>query len=379
MKRQICTRCVSDTTMSDIVFDEKGVCNFCELQKELEKKYPLGSEGEKKIQLLIQELKERGRKRKYDCVVGISGGVDSTYCAYLAKKWGLRVLAVHLDNGWNSDEAEHNIRTLTEKLSLDLKVVKVNKEEFKKLQIAFLKASVSEIEIPTDVGIYSTLYKIAAEENIPSIINGHSLRQEGTQPLSWTYMDGEYIDSVYEKFTGEKLKYYNNVKISNMINYMFIKRIKEYRPLEFMDYDKQKAGKVLAKETNWKDYGGHHFESTYTRFVASYILPTKFEIDKRKVSLSAKIRSGKITRDKALEILSEEYYPQEKIEKDKKVILSQLGLSFKEFDDIMNSPKKTHKDYKTYITTIKKLKFFIKIAVKLKLIPSVFYEKYANR
>jgi hypothetical protein len=153
---------------------------------------------------------------------------------------------------------------------------------------------------------------------------------------------------------------------------MFIKRIKEYRPLEFMDYDKQKAGEILAKETNWRDYGGHHFESIYTRFVASYILPTKFDIDKRKVSLSAKIRSGKITRVKALEILAEEFYPKEKILKDKKVVLSQLGLSYKEFDDIMSLPNKSYKDYKTYSSTIRKFKFFVKIAVKLKLIPSVF-------
>ena len=378
MINKICTRCVSDTTMSDITFDEKGICNFCNLQEELEKKYPLGAEGEKNIQQIIKEMKKRGRNKKYDCIVGVSGGVDSTYCALLAKKWGLRVLAVHLDNGWNSSEAEHNIKTLTDKLGIDLKVVKVNKEEFRKLQISFLKASVSEIEIPTDVGIYSTLYKIAAQENIPSIINGHSIRQEGTQPLSWTYMDGKYIDSVYEKFVGKKLKYFNNLKISNMIKYMFVKRIKEYRPLEFLDYDKQEAGKILAKETDWKDYGGHHFESIFTRFVASYIMPTKFDIDKRKVSLSAKIRSGKLKRDDALKILDEEYYPKEKVEKDKKYVLNKLGLSNKDFNEIMALPIKTHRDYKTYLTTIKKFRFFIKIACKLKLIPIVFYEKYAK-
>ncbi|MCD4819022.1 MAG: N-acetyl sugar amidotransferase [Candidatus Cloacimonetes bacterium] len=377
-KNEICAKCVSDTTMSDIVFNEKGVCNFCVLQEDLEKKYPLGAEGEKNIQLIIQEIKKRGYKKKYDCIVGVSGGVDSTYCVLLAKKWGLRILAVHLDNGWNSLEAEHNIKTLVEKLGIDLKVVKVNKEEFKKLQIAFLKASVSEIEIPTDVGIYSTLYKVAAQEDIPSIINGHSIRQEGTQPLSWTYMDGKYIDSVYEKFTGEKLKYFNNLKISNMIYYMLVKRIKEYRPLEFLDYDKQEAGKILEKETDWKDYGGHHFESIYTRFVASYIMPTKFDIDKRKVSLSAKVRSGKLKRDEALAVLNGEYYPVEKIKKDQDFVLTRLGLSNKEFDEIMGSPIKTHKDYKTYLTTIKKFKFFIKIACKLKLLPIVFYEKYAK-
>ena len=378
MKNRICARCVSDITMKEIKFDENGVCNFCKLQENLEKKYPLGAEGEQNILRIINEIKNRGRNKKYECIVGISGGVDSTYCAFLAKKWDLRVLAVHLDNGWNSLEAEHNIKTLVEKLGIDLKVVNVEEEEFNKLQISFLKASVPEIEIPTDIGIYATLYKIAAEENILYIINGHSIRQEGTQPLSWTYMDGKYVDSVYTKFTNNRLKYFNNLKIANMMYYLFFKRIKEYRPLEFLDYNKKKAGKVLAEEIDWQDYGGHHFESIYTRFVASYILPTKFNIDKRKVSLSAKVRSGKLSRKDALIILNEEYYPEEKIKRDKEYVLSKLGLSKKEFGEIMASPIKTHNDYKTYLKTIKRFRFFIKIACKLKLLPSVFYEKYAK-
>jgi len=149
-------------------------------------------------------------------------------------------------------------------LRFDLRIEKVNWGKFKNLQIAFLKASVSDIDIPTDVGIYATLYKVAAEENIPSIINGHSFRQEGTQPLSWTYMDGKYISSVYKKFTGKKLMYFNNMKIKDVFYYSFFKSIKEFRPLEYIDYNKKIAGDILAKELNWKDYSGHYFESVYT-------------------------------------------------------------------------------------------------------------------
>lgn len=379
MSKRICNRCVSDTTMPDIKFDENGVCDFCQLHDKFEKKYPLGKVGDEAIKKIVSEIKRKGKKKKYDCVVGISGGTDSTYCLYLAKKWGLRPLAVHLNNGWNSEIAENNIKNIVNKLKVDLKTIRVNWEEFKDLQIAFLKASIPDIEIPTDIGIYKTLFNVAAKGYIPSVINGHSFRTEGTSPKGWTYMDGKYIESVYKKFGKfKKLKHFANLKILNLFYYVFIKRIKEYRPLEYTDYDKEEAGKILEKEVGWKYYGGHHFESIYTRFVASYILPTKFNIDKRKVSLSAQVRTGKITRDKALEIINDEYYPEEKIKEDKEFVLNKLGISNEEFDGIMNLPVETHHDYKTYLTTIKKFRFFIKIACKLKLLPEILYEKYAK-
>jgi len=168
MTNQTCTKCILDTTISDIKFDESGVCNFCELHKTLEKKYPI---DETVLQQIIAEIKKRGKNKKYDCVIGVSGGVDSTYLIYMAKRWGLRPLAVHLNNGWNSDIAEDNLQQIVKELDVELRVEKVNWNEFRELQIAFLKASVSDIEIPTDVGIYATLFKVAAEENIPSIVN----------------------------------------------------------------------------------------------------------------------------------------------------------------------------------------------------------------
>lgn len=375
MTEQPCTKCILDTTISDIKFDENGVCNFCELHKTLEKKYPI---DETVLQQIIAEIKNRGKNKKYDCVIGVSGGVDSTYLIYMAKRWGLRPLAVHLDNGWNSGIAEDNLRQIVKELNVELRVEKVNWDEFRELQIAFLKASVSDIEIPTDVGIYATLFKVAAEENIPSILNGHSFRTEGTQPLNWTYMEGKYVDSVYKQFSGRWLKYFNNMKIKNLIYYILIRRIKEYRPLEYIIYDKKEAARVINKEINWKDYGGHHFESIYTRFMASYILPTKFNIDKRKVTLSAQVRSGLLNREEALDIIKKEYYPKDKIESDRDYILEKLKISNEQFNDIMNLPIKNHLDYPTYHSTIKKLKLFIKLACILKLLPDVVYEKYAK-
>lgn len=377
--RSICSRCVLDSTIPSIIYDEKGECNFCKIHDKLEKKYPLGDEGQNKITEIIDEIKSKGKNKKYDCIVGVSGGVDSTNCLYLAKKWGLRPLAVHLDNGWNSEIAITNIKKTVKKLGVDLKVVTVDWEEFKDLQVAFLKASVPDVEIPTDIGIYATLYKVASDKDIPSIINGHSIRTEGTQPLGWTYMDGKYIESIYRKFgRNRKLKSFPNLKISNLIYYICFKRIKEYRPLEYIDYDKKEAGKILGNELGWKYYGGHHYESIYTRFVASYILMKKFNIDKRKVSFSAEIHSGKINRKEALEKLHKQPYPDDKIKEDKDYVLKRLDLSTKEFERLMSLPPKSFLDYPTYHSTIKKLRFFIKIACSLKLLPEVMYEKYTK-
>lgn len=375
MTCQICTKCILDTSITDIRFDENGVCNYCELHKTLEKKYPI---NKTLLLQIIDRIKKRGKNKRYDCVIGVSGGVDSTFLLYMGKKWGLRPLAVHLNNGWNSDIAENNLQQIVNELDVDLRIEKVNWIEFRDLQIAFLRASVSEIEIPTDVGIYATLYKVAADEDIPSIINGHSFRTEGTQPLSWTYMEGRYVESVYRHFTRNNLKHFSNLKMKNLMYYILIKRIKEYRPLEYLYYDKKKAAEIIKKEISWQDYGGHHFESIYTRFVASYILPTKFNIDKRKVSLSAQIRSGLLSRKDAMRVIEKDYYPKDKIENDKNYILTKLNISKEQFNEIMNLPLKNHLDYHTYHSKIRRFRLFIKIACILKFLPDVVFEKYAK-
>lgn len=376
---RICSRCILGTTVPDIKFDEKGVCNYCKIHDKFEEKYPLNENGKEKLRELINKIKLKGKNKKYDCVVGISGGTDSTYCLYLIKKMGLRPLAVHLDNGWDSQIAVDNMKKAVEKLGVDLKTIKVDWEEFRDLQIAFLKASVPDAEIPTDIAIYSILYRVAAELGVHFVLNGHSFRTEGTAPISWTYMDGKYLESVHKRFgRNKKLKSFPSLKISHLFYYVFIKGIKEYRPLEYIDYDKVEAGKILHKELGWKYYGGHHYESIYTRFVVSHILMEKFNIDKRKVSLSAHIRSGKMTKKKALEILTEKPYPDEKINEDKLYILEKLGLTKEEFDKIMSFPIQSFIDYPSYYKLIRKLRFFIKIACKLKLVPEILYEKYAK-
>lgn len=373
----VCSRCILDTTVNDIWFDESGMCKYCHIHDKMEKSYPLGPELDKELQVIVEKIKRDGKNKKYDCIVGVSGGRDSSYTLLTAVKLGLSPLAVTFDNGWGTEIANNNIKKAVKKLNVDLHTVIADWEEMKDLQIAFLKASVCDADAPSDIAIYTVLYKTAAKEGIRYIFNGHSFRTEGTSPISWTYMDSKYVKSVHKKF-GEikKLKTFPLISMARLIYYIFFKKIKEVRLLEFIDYRKDAVSKILEKELEWHDYGGHHHENNFTKFFQSYYLPKKFNIDKRKTELSALIRSGQITRQEALnEIQSHPYhYENELIQ----YVIKKLGLCEKEFKEIFSLPIKTHYDYLTYLPLIKILKYPIKIAGKLRLIPHILYLKYAK-
>jgi len=223
---RICSRCLLDTTVADIWFDDQGICKYCGIHDEMEKQYPSGEEGEKRLKEIIEKIKADGEGKEYDCVLGVSGGRDSTYTLYRAVKLGLRPLAVHFDNGWNSDIGLTNIKNAITKLNVDFHTVVADWEEFKDLQIAFLKASVPDAEVPTDFAIYSVLWKTAAEEGVKYVIEGHSFRTEGTSPISWTYMDGRYIRSIHKKFGKKKVTSFPIMGLSEFLYYTFIKNIK---------------------------------------------------------------------------------------------------------------------------------------------------------
>jgi len=376
-EQKICSKCILDSTVPNIRFDEGGVCNYCKIHEMLEKQYPLNEIGQRKFKQLIEKIRIDGKGKEYDCVVGVSGGLDSSYTLYLTKKLGLRPLAIHLDNNWDSEIAINNIKKLCKKLNVDLRIIKVDWEEFKDLQLAFLKASTPDVEIPTDIAIQATLYKVAAEEGIRYVIDGHSFRTEGVAPLMWMYADGRYIKSVYKRFgKNKKLQNYPNLTISKLLYYVFVKKIRYISLLEYIDYRKEEARKILKEEIGWEDYGGKHYESVYTRFVQSYLLPKKFNIDKRKAYFSALIRSGQMTRDEALEKIKEPPISKEQAEKDKKYVLEKLGLTEEEFEEIMRLLPKTFLDYPTYYPIIRALKRPIKLACKLGLLPYTFYAKY---
>lgn len=373
---RICSRCILDTTIPGIRFDEKGECNFCRMHDVLDKKYPLTEEGQKKFEQIIEGVKKDGVGKEYDCVVGISGGRDSSYTLYIAKKMGLRPIAVHFDNGWNTEISVSNIKNSTAILDVDLHTHVADWEEFKDLQIAFLKASISDVEVPTDFAIISVLYEIANKYGIKNILIGHSFRTEGIAPLEWTYIDAKYIRSIYRLFGKNKtIRSFPLMSMSQLIFYTLVKRINFIHVPEFIEYEHEKVNKVLTEELKWQYYGGHHHESTYTEFIQSYLLPKKFNIDKRKLEFSALIRSGQMKREDALEEMKKPYPYREEIIP---YVRNKLGLSLEEFDKIIATPPKSFRDYPSYYPVIRMAKYPIYIACKLDLLPQVFYEKYIN-
>lgn len=373
----ICKRCILDETIKDIWFDTGGICKYCHIHDEMEKEHPLDNDGNKELENIIKKIKKDGKYKDYDCIAGVSGGRDSTYTLYKAVQMGLRPLAVHFDNGWNSDISVTNIKNACEKLNVELHTVVADWEEFKDLQIAFLKSGTPDADIPADYAIYSVLFDTAHKEGTKYILNGHSFRTEGTSPISWTYMDGRYIKSVHRQFGKiKRIKSFPVMTMSKLLYYVFFKRIKEVRLMEHINYVKKDVDSTLEKELDWKYYGGHHHENNFTKFFQSFYLPKRFGIDKRKTELSAMIRSGQIKRSEALQIVRENPYLYEK--ETVEYVINKLGLTQKEFDDILNAPIKSHDDYPTYLPFIRLFKYPIKIAVSLHLLPQILYLKYAK-
>lgn len=365
-QKQICSRCILDSDIPGIAFDEHGICNYCKIHDEMDRQHPLNRQGKKELKKIIKEIKIKGKGKKYDCLIGVSGGTDSTYCLYLAKKLGLRPLAVHMDNGWDSELAVSNIEQACRKLAIDLETKVLDWEAFKKIQLAFIKASVPEIETPTDLAIRPVLCKIAAEEGISYIINGQNFRTEGKIPLTWAYSDNRYISYVCRKF-GENidLKSYPRFTFKDFLYYGFIKKVKTIRILQYIDYRKDKVKNLLARQLDWRDYGGKHSESIFTRFLQCYILPQKFHIDKRKIHLSAEVRSGHLSRRLALARLKKPPITPEQAQNDQKYIIKKLNLTQEKFEKIMHDPPKTFLDYPSYFPLMYFFRSLIRIIYRV--------------
>lgn len=362
----ICKKCVLDETVPDIEFNEGGVCNYCELHAKLSEAFPNDERGKKALEKIFEKLKKQGEGQKYDCIVGISGGVDSTYLIHLVKSYGLRPLAVHVDNGWNSEISISNVKNSIKKLNVDLVTYVIDWNEMKDVLRSFMKASYAWADGPTDIALVSVLYRVAKENGVKNILVGNNFRTEGRQPTEWTHIDARTINSIHKKFGNlKKLKSFPNLTILDLFKYEFLYGIKIVKPLYYIDYDKEEAKKLVTKEYGWKDYGGHHHESIFSRFIIGYWLPQKFDIDKRKITFSAQIRSGFRDRKQALEELKELPYDKNKMEEDRAYVIKKLGLSGKEFNEIMKSPNTTYKDYPSYMGIYdfvgKYLKFIYKI------------------
>lgn len=351
----ICKRCVMDTSDPDIIFDEQGICNHCHTYDHaIQNCVFSGETGKKILDSFVKKVKKEGQGKEYDCVIGVSGGVDSCYVAYLVHELGLRPLAVHLDNGWDSELAVKNIELLLDKLSIELYTYVLDWEEFRDLQLAFLRASTPDSEIPSDHAIVSLLYMKATELNINNIIVGYNTRTESHLPSAWSHghFDWRYISSVNKIHGTRPLKNFPHMTFLQRTYYA--RKFKWFSILNYVDYSKNEAMKFLEDEFGWRYYGGKHYESIYTRFYQGHILPHKFGYDKRRTHLSSLICSGEITRAEALEELKKDPYPAALMREDKEYVAKKFELTEQEFDDIMTLPRRAFYDYPSYEKMINK-------------------------
>jgi N-acetyl sugar amidotransferase len=346
---QICTRCVMDTSDEDIVFDAQGLCNHCkDFEVLLQQPRFDKAESEQKLKDLIASVKSKGQGKKYDCLVGISGGVDSCYTAYLCKKWGLKPLLLHMDNGWNSDISVQNVKNMVDKLQLDYVSYVLDWKEFREIQLAFLKSSIVDLEMPTDLAIPASLYETASKHGIKYLISGGNYSGEGILPLTWGYhvlKDGHLHRHIVHKYSTVKNKKVPYVGLYSEFYYKMVKGIKTLYPLNYVDYNKDEAREFLKKEFDWRDYGGKHHESKITAFWQSYAMPTKFNMDYRRATLSSQIVSGQVKRAEALHVLENAPYDVLKIEEDKNYIAKKFNISRNELEQLLSEKPTTYKDF----------------------------------
>ena len=370
---QVCTRCVMDTEVDkNIEFDASGICHHCcRYDSLIDTRVIKGEAGQKALSNLVNQIKNAGKGKEYDCIIGVSGGVDSTYVAYLVKQLGLRPLAIHFDNGWNSELAVQNIEKVLKKLEIDLLTYVIDWHEFKDLQLSFLKASVPDGEIPTDHAIYALLWREAARHNIKYIMSGMNFTTESISVPDWSYghSDWCYIKNVHRQFSGNRLKNYPHYNFLYLFYVNFIRGIRTVSILNFTDYNKEKVMNLLKNELGWVYYGGKHYESVYTRFYQGYLLPTKFGVDKRYGHLSDLINAGQISREEALEELQKPTYTDDMTIQDKSYVIKKLGLSESEFEEIMSSPVKSFRDYPNSYKFVQFLRNLVNFLRKRDLYP----------
>lgn len=371
---KICSRCIYDERVNAIVFDNKGECNYCKQIDELELQYGTGtSKGNQTLKAIVKDVKKKGKSKKYDCVVGVSGGTDSSYMLYLTLKWGLRPLAVHYDNTWNSAIATENIRKVLTALNVDLYTHVTDNKEADDIFKAFFKAGVAEIEASTDLALAETMYRAASKYGVKYVFEGHSFITEGITPVGRNYFDGKYIKSIHKKFGKIRMKTYPLMTFSRFLYWAVFKRIKKIRPFWYIDYNKEEARSFLEKEYDWKYYGGHHLENRMTAFTHSYYLPKKFNTDCRNNTLSAKVRMSKMDRGEAWkEYNTEPYLEADLLEYFKK----RLSLTNEEFQEIMNKAPNSWYEFPTYKKRFERLRPFFSTLAKANLVPMSFYLKY---
>lgn len=348
---QRCTNCVMDTTDSKIIFDENGMCDHCHNYYEnIKPNWHPDEIGKKKLDEIAEQIKRDGKGKEYDCIIGLSGGVDSSYLAYYAVKvLGLRPLLFACDTGWNLDVAENNVRKIVDKLGLPLYTEKVNWDEMKDLQVAFLKSQVPYQDIPQDHVIFASLYNYAVKKGIKYVLTGGNNATECVrEPNEWVYQnDIRMIKDIHKKFGTRPLK---TLPMCGMFKahlyYKYIKGMKVVKPLDMIPYTKKDAIETLQKEFGWEPYANKHYECVFTRFYEGYWLIKKFGYDKRKAHFSSLILTGQLNRDEAIQILEQSPYDEETAMKDMQYICDKLEITRDDFIELMKKDNKTYRDYK---------------------------------
>ena len=371
-----------DTTAPGISFNAAGTCSFCDLHDRFEKSFPLGEAGHRTVQRLADDMRKAGRGLRYDCVLGVSGGRDSTYTLwYCVTQLKLRPLAVHFNDGFGNPVAGENMLRTCQRLGVELRTITSDWRESKDLKIAFLKASVPDMEEGTDLGIATALYGVAAKEGLQHLVIGQSFRTEGIAPLSWNFLDGKYLRAVHKQFGSVPLRPWQpndpgfNLGIKEMMYYALVRRIKTVTLLYHLDYIRSEVDELLVRELGWTNPGAHYFDDLY-QSVIYYLNRVKFNIDRRLFNYSALVRSGQMSREVAMDRISR----INSIEDETVIALciKRLGLTRAQFEEIIATPPKSFHDYPNSYRFLRLFRWPIKIMSRLNLIPESAYDKYFN-
>jgi N-acetyl sugar amidotransferase len=366
-----CSRCVMDTTAPDIRFDSAGICNYCHLHDRMEATH---RRREGTIDRVSDRIRKAGRKKQYDCVVGLSGGTDSTYCLYMVKQLGLRPLAVHFDNGWVSDAAIANIKAASDRLGVEVRKVTADWDALRAGYRACIEASTPDVCMPCEIGVYSALYAAAKEAGVRYIVLGLSYKTEGINPLAWHYCDARYFTDVLSKHgPGDGPAYdFNRLKLPSFAKFVLWHGIRTIQlPLYMRDYEDKSIQDKLSRELGWIYGGRHHFDCAYKPLVA-HIHTRKFNADLRKVSISAQVRTGEITRDAGLRSLGE---PAGATDEELRYALERLGMTRDDLERILKIPPRSFREYRSYFSVISRLKLPLRVASRLGIFPETTYEK----
>ncbi len=353
-----------DTSDPEITFDAEGVCWHCRnFETKLRPVWQDSPAGERELRAKVEAIKRENASRDYDCILGLSGGVDSSYLAIKVVEYGLRPLVVHVDAGWNSELAVQNIERLVKALQLDLHTIVIDWEEMRDLQVAFLRSGVANQDVPQDHAFFAGLYKFAIAHKVNWVLSGGNLASESILPTAWGYdaMDKRHLLGVHRRFGTRRLRTYPLVSFWDLyFIFPFVRKMRVLRPLDYLPYNKLDAKKLLIERYGWKDYGAKHYESVWTKFFQGYYLPTRFGYDKRLPHLSSLVVAGQMTRDEALAQLAREHYPAEELRRDRTFVLKKLGLSETEFEQLLRAPVTTHHDYPSNAELLRRVKAIVR-------------------